>query len=398
MIYTAYVAKYFTMRFVPMEVLHEMITLFHALDEDKKKELLSVFLPVFHPEYKIYYGHKDKREVSGELPRELYIAILRRLVSTFDTNFMEDIDIDPFDFDTLIREHNQDCTEEQIVQYCNFELSQIKEISHLIDGTSIASMYVSVLKDIDEFFNDLSLELGHSIIQTILERHVTEDQCFQIISGMFDEFSIGRRIYLISRRPVDRNDSEYEFMCFLARLEILGQMQLVYHGEDNLCENYRAILDSAKEALSSISLDMPYEILGKCLQFLLGPGYYTYMCFRTHYELGEFFAFQPQNLEKYFRNSCFSNNSNYMWFKLNLKEYFDVGTSPMTIIQRLEKLMKKEQFRTRISSNADFSRMYNTAKNNEVRRVDFILSMKDQIKTHGTITMEYIYEHIANMS
>ena len=63
-------------------------------------------------------------------------------------------------------------------------------------------MYVSVLKDINEFFNDLSLELGQSIMEHMLERHVTEkDQCLKIISGMFDEFSIDRRIYLISRRP-----------------------------------------------------------------------------------------------------------------------------------------------------------------------------------------------------
>ena len=391
------------MRFVPMGVLNEMIAVFHALDDDKKRKLLSVFCP----EYKTY-GGKDEREICGEFPEELYIAILRRLVSSLGEDFMDDINLNPYDFDTLIREHNPVCTEDQILRFYNYDLSDIKEISPLIDGTSIASMYVSVLKDINEFFNDLSLELGQSTMEDMLERHVTEDQCFQIISGMFDEFSIDSRIYLIIGRSTNRSDPEYEFMCFLARLEILGQMKLVYHDEDNLLDNlfdnYAAILKSAKEALSSISLDISDEILDisdeileKCLEFLLSKDYNTYVCYRTHYDLGEFFAFQPQNREKYFRNSCFSNNRYYMWFKLNLKEYFENGTSPMTIIQRLEKLMKKEQFRTRISSNPGFSTMYNTAKNNEVRRVDFISSMKDQIKTHGTITMAYIYRHIANM-
>jgi hypothetical protein len=380
------------MRFVPMCVLHEMITHFHALDQEKKIKLLYVF----NPKYKTY-GDMDKREVYGEFPEELYIAILKRLVSSFGENFMEHIHLDLVDFDTLIREHNPDCTEEQIVRYCNFELYQIKEISHLIDGTRIASMYISVLKDINEFFSDLSLELGHSTIQTILELHVTEDQCLEIISGMFDEFCVDRGIYYILRYSVDRDCREYEFMCFLARLEILGQMQLVCEDKYNLCDNYSAILKTAQKVLSSISSDMSDEILEECLQFLLSSEYFTYICFRTHYDLGEFFALQPQNREKYFRNSCFSNNTYYMWFKLHIKEYFENGTSPMTIIQCLEKLMKKDkQFRTRISSNLDFSTMYKTVKNNEENRVAFVSSMKKEIETHGTITMPYIFTHIEN--
>ena len=408
MIYTAYIAKYFTMRFVPMSVLHEMITHFHAFDQEKKIKLLSVFSPL----YKSYEF--------DTFPEKLYICILRRLVSTFGLdkdlfsinqgelkNILDIIyqmviscfyDLDQLDFIKLVNEHAPDIHEDEILRFYHYTLAEIKEILPIIDGTRMASMFVSVLNDINEFFKDLSSELGQPIMQSILDHHVTESQSLEILSGMFDKFSIDNQIYMIIRYDVDDSRPDYQFLCMLARLEILGQMQLVHDKKYNYSfYDYNTILKTAKEVLSSISLDMSDEILMKCLQFLLSSEYNLYISFRTHYDMAEFFAFQPFNTGKYFQKSCFSNNKDYMWFKLNIKNHFENGTSPMTIIQRLNKFMKSKLFEKRITSNAKFCTMYNTVKNNEENRVAFVSSMKKEIETHGTITMPYIYRHIQDM-